>query len=112
MPCNLVWTAFVLPSFHRSQVSTRVLGKSYRDRAYKILNFTYQVGVFVSRSSGLLFPASNVATPWMMPILQCGLWIFFYAIAIQHFMYGYITSSRIRDRSLGWCCLCQRIYVD
>ena len=83
-----VWTAFALPS-SRSQVSTRVLEKSYRDRAYKILNFTYQVGVFVSRSSGLLFQP-NVATLWMMPTLQCGLWIFFYAIAIQHFMYGYI----------------------
>ena len=83
-----VWTAFALPS-SRSQVSTRVLDKSYRDRAYKILNFTYQLGVFVSRSSGLLFQP-NVATLWLMPIMQCGLWIFFYAIAIQHFMYGYV----------------------
>lgn len=83
-----VWTAFALPS-SRSQASTRVLTKSYRDRAYKTLNFTYQVGVFVSRSSGLLFQP-NVSTLWAMPILQCGLWILFYAIALQHFMYGYV----------------------
>lgn len=82
-----VWTAFALPS-SRSGASDLVKDKSKRDFAYKALNLTYQIGVFVSRSSGLLFQP-NVATLWAMPTLQCGFWILFYAIAVSHFWYGF-----------------------
>jgi len=82
-----VWTAFALPST-AAEAAVRVKEKSKRDFAYKAFNLTYQIGVFVSRSSGLIFQP-NVATLWAMPTLQCGFWILFYAIAVDHFWYGW-----------------------
>lgn len=82
-----VWTAFALPSTV-SQVAERVQRKKYRDLAYKALNLTYQLGVFASRSSGLLFQPT-IFVLWMMPTLQCVFWVFYYAVAVNHFFYGW-----------------------
>jgi len=82
-----VWTAFALPST-AAEAAERLKHKSHRDFAYKALNLTYQVGVFVSRSSGLLLQPT-VATLWLMPILQCAFWGFFAADSVQHFWYGW-----------------------
>lgn len=44
----------------------------------------YQVGVFISRSSGLLLPPSR-GLLWLMPALQCALLTFFVLDAVYHF---------------------------
>lgn len=54
------WTAIGFPS---DSVSAR-------DQFYEFSNWMYQVGVFLSRSSGTLFTAP-LWTLWLMPCLQC-----------------------------------------
>lgn len=47
-----------------------------------------QAGVFLSRSSGMLWQASRRAL-WAMPLAQCGWLAFFLADALHHFWYNY-----------------------
>ncbi|KAK9918138.1 hypothetical protein WJX75_001533 [Coccomyxa subellipsoidea] len=59
-----------------------------RHQFYEASNWCYQVGVFISRSSGLLYQADR-AVLWVMPALQMGLLFFFVAVAILHFWYNW-----------------------
>ena len=54
--------------------------KRARDAFYKAANWCYQVGVFVSRSSGTLLPVP-LAGLWAMPALQVVLLSFFGGVA-------------------------------
>ena len=47
-----------------------------------------QIGVFISRSSGMLFTPS-LRVLWLLPVLQCLLFTFFTIDAISHFRYDY-----------------------
>ena len=67
---------------------TKVAMHSARDEAYRELNFLYQWGVFVSRSSGRLLSA-NRGMLWLMPALQCGMLAFFYLDAMHQFWSGW-----------------------
>ena len=60
-----------------------------RKEFYQWANWTYQAGVFVSRSSGTVYKPS-LTTVQLMPVLQTGLLVLFYAIAYYQFMYSYI----------------------
>jgi len=73
-----VWSAIGFP----------VTRKRSRQLFYSYSNWCYQVGVFISRSSGLLYQASR-RTLWVMPILQVILLLFFIWVAISHVWYDY-----------------------
>ena len=75
------WTAI---AFDPSQVSEHTA----RDQAYRTLNFLYQWGVFISRSSGMLLSANRFYL-WLMPVLQCAMLIFFYLNALHQFWNGW-----------------------
>jgi battenin len=64
------WTAIGFPV---DQVSAR-------NHFYTASNWLYQVGVFISRSSGTIFTVS-LPVLWFMPILQCGNLLFFVSVA-------------------------------
>ena len=58
-----------------------------RERFYGYANWCYQLGVFVSRSSGMLFTPS-LGVLWALPVLQTGLLVFFWADAVAELWYG------------------------
>lgn len=58
-----------------------------RNRFYKTAGWLYQAGVFVSRSSGLLFQATRPVL-WIMPGVQMILLVFFSLDAWWHFWYN------------------------
>ena len=51
-----------------------VASKAARNSFYEYANFTYQIGVFLSRSSGLYFK-STLNTIWTLPLIQLALMI-------------------------------------
>jgi battenin len=72
-----VWTAIGFP----------VSDIDARNAFYTNSNWAYQVGVFISRSSGACCIAPMWAL-WTMPVLQCLNLIFFYNVATSHFWYS------------------------
>jgi battenin len=66
-----------------------VTDETSRKEFYKLANFFYQMGVFVSRSSGTVLHLTRNML-WIMPILQCLLLLFFWTDAA--FMYWYDWS--------------------
>ena len=72
-----VWTAIGFP----------VDNEDARKSFYVKSNWLYQVGVFISRSSGALCIAPMWSL-WLMPILQCVNLVIFYLIATNHFWYN------------------------
>jgi len=75
-----VWTSY---SFDPSQVSI----PENRDEAYLWLNFLYQWGVFISRSSTILF-VLNRTSLWIMPFIQIGMLLLFSFNATNQFWNG------------------------
>lgn len=73
-----VWTSIGFP----------VDDATARESFYVASNWTYQAGVFLSRSSGTFLNVSMTFL-WFMPILQCVNLIFFYFVATDHFWYDY-----------------------
>ena len=73
-----VWTAIGFP----------VDDQSARDSFYMKSNWTYQAGVFISRSTGTLFNVT-LSFLWLMPMLQVLNLVFFYLIAATEFWYDY-----------------------
>ena len=59
-----------------------------RTEFYSYANWTYQAGVFLSRSSGVLFQASRMQL-WAMPACQAALLLFF-----------------VLDSVYQWWCVC------
>jgi battenin len=59
-----------------------------RGRFYLFSGFAYQAGVFVSRSSGMLFQATRPIL-WLMPTLQSALLVLFTLIAMYQFWYNW-----------------------
>lgn len=53
-----------------------VMDKDAREKFYTGANWAYQVGVFLSRSSGMLLPLP-LGVLWLMPALQAALLVFF-----------------------------------
>jgi len=75
------WTGY---SFDPAQIDDA----SARDEAYKYMNFLYQWGVFLSRSSTVFF-VLNKFTLWTMPVVQCLLLVFFSFNATLQFWNGW-----------------------
>ncbi len=74
----LVWSAIGFP----------ITSESARNTFYVYGNWTYQVGVFVSRSSGVLWRA-DLRTLWLMPTLQAFLLVFFTLDAFYLWWYNW-----------------------
>ena len=60
---------------------------SAREEFYEYANWSYQLGVFVSRSSGMLFQPS-LGVLWVLPLLQTLLLGFFWIDAMAELWYG------------------------
>lgn len=60
-----------------------------RRKFYIYANWAYQLGVFLSRSSGLLIHPPALAIRLGAPATQVGLTIFFYAAATRHIWYNW-----------------------
>eukprot|EP00565_Helicotheca_tamesis_P003832 CAMPEP_0185725200 /NCGR_PEP_ID=MMETSP1171-20130828/1498_1 /TAXON_ID=374046 /ORGANISM="Helicotheca tamensis, Strain CCMP826" /LENGTH=514 /DNA_ID=CAMNT_0028393251 /DNA_START=191 /DNA_END=1735 /DNA_ORIENTATION=- len=89
IPLFTVYAAeYALQAGTWSAIGFPVEEKDARDKFYEYGNWMYQVGVFVSRSSGTLFTAPMFIL-WLMPILQCINLVFFYLVATTHFWYNY-----------------------
>ncbi|KAL7519812.1 hypothetical protein ACHAWX_004565 [Stephanocyclus meneghinianus] len=73
-----VWSAIGFP----------VTSATARAQFYHYSNWSYQLGVFVSRSSGNLFSVS-LSVLWLMPMLQVGNLVFFLLNSVHHFWYNY-----------------------
>eukprot|EP00551_Chaetoceros_affinis_P012211 CAMPEP_0203665878 /NCGR_PEP_ID=MMETSP0090-20130426/3027_1 /ASSEMBLY_ACC=CAM_ASM_001088 /TAXON_ID=426623 /ORGANISM="Chaetoceros affinis, Strain CCMP159" /LENGTH=624 /DNA_ID=CAMNT_0050529595 /DNA_START=31 /DNA_END=1905 /DNA_ORIENTATION=+ len=73
-----VWTAIGFP----------VDAEEARNSFYTNSNWAYQVGVFVSRSSGAFWIAPMWVL-WLMPLLQCANLVFFYFVATYHYYFWY-----------------------
>jgi battenin len=73
-----VWAAMGFP----------IDSENARKEFYEFANWTYQGGVLISRSSGLVWKADMKAL-WIMPILQCVLLIFFIINAYQQWWYDW-----------------------
>lgn len=74
------WTAIGIPDVH---------DEAARDKFYEFSNWMYQVGVFVSRSSGSLGTAP-MGVLWFMPALQAANVVLFAAVAANHIWYSYL----------------------
>jgi battenin len=72
------WTAIGFP----------VTDMKARNDFYFAANWTYFVGVFLSRSSGTLFTAPMWLL-WLMPILQCVNVGFYWVVAVHHVFYNW-----------------------
>lgn len=72
------WTAIGFP----------VSDESARKKFYVYANWSYQAGVFISRSSGTIWQAGFAAL-WAMPIMQCGMLAFFLVNAVVKFWYNW-----------------------
>ena len=72
-----VWTAIGFP----------IDDESARNSFYTNSNWAYQLGVFVSRSTGA-FCIAPMWVLWLMPILQCLNLVFFYFVAVYKFWYS------------------------
>ena len=71
IPLFTVYVAeYTLQSGTWSAIGFPVTSKDSRDKFYQYSNWTYQVGVFISRSSGTCVVAP-MALLWAMPFLQC-----------------------------------------
>jgi len=72
-----VWTAIGFP----------VDSEEARKVFYVRSNWSYQIGVFISRSSGTIY-AAPMSVLWLMPFLQVINLIFFYFVAVYQFWYN------------------------
>ena len=59
-----------------------------REAFYEYANWTYQAGVFVSRSSGVVLEV-GMGWLWAMPVAQAGFLAFFVLTALFRFWYGW-----------------------
>lgn len=87
-------TEYALQSGVWTSIGFPVDDRSARNSFYVAANWTYQAGVFVSRSSGALFTAPMWVV-WLMPCLQTLNLFFFSIVATTHFWY---------DNSLLYVC--------
>lgn len=76
------WTAFAFPN------KSLIHEEDVRDHTYKLLNLFYQIGVFISRSSGMLIDPTRKIL-WMMPVIQVCLLVFFILDSGYAFWEGY-----------------------
>jgi hypothetical protein len=85
-----------------SAIGFPVQSDAARAEFYSYANWTYQAGVFVSRSSGMLFQASRMQL-WAMPVCQAGLLAFFVLDSVYEWWYAstmYYKTNPCKTRVL------------
>ncbi|KAL4854287.1 hypothetical protein ACK3TF_004978 [Chlorella vulgaris] len=88
VPLALVYFAeYAMQSGAWTAVGFPVSSAAARHRFYVYSNWCYQAGVFLSRSSGMLYQASRRVL-WAMPVMQVGWLLFFLFDAVHHFWYN------------------------
>ena len=88
-PLFVVYLAeYALQSGVWSAIGFPTRSKSARERFYEYANWCYQLGVFVSRSSGTLFTPS-VRVLWALPLAQLALLVAFAADALARVWYDF-----------------------
>ncbi|EKU21964.1 battenin, partial [Nannochloropsis gaditana CCMP526] len=85
---TVYWAEYAMQSGAWSAIGFPVEEEKARKLFYAWANMSYQIGVFLSRSSGLLLPPS-LPLLWTLPALQCLLLLFFCLNAIWHFWYDW-----------------------
>ncbi|PRW51162.1 Batten s disease Cln3 isoform A [Chlorella sorokiniana] len=89
VPLFLVYFAeYAMQSGTWTAIGFPVTSEMARHRFYFYANWKYQMGVFLSRSSGMLYQASRTML-WAMPIMQVGWLVFFLLDAVHHWWYNY-----------------------
>lgn len=96
-PLFLVYFAeYAMQSGTWAVIGFPIENRDSRHHFYVAANWMYQVGVFMSRSSGMLWQPSMTAL-WVMPVAQLGFLTFFLFNGVLHFWWNY---------SLLVVCLC------
>ncbi|CAH0482438.1 unnamed protein product [Peronospora belbahrii] len=89
IPLTMVyWAEYTMQTGVWSAIGFPVDSKEARTHFYAAAGFTYQAGVFISRSSGVLFQATRPIL-YLMPALQMVLLGFFTIVAATHFWYNW-----------------------
>ena len=89
IPLFLVYFAeYITQSGTWAAIGFPVTDKDARNKFYEYANFAYQIGVFVSRSSGLVCKA-NLKVMWVMPFVQVALMSFFISDAYAQYWYDW-----------------------
>ena len=89
VPLFTVYAAeYALQSGTWTSIGFPVDSAEARDEFYEYSNWTYQLGVFVSRSSGTFYQAP-MSVLWIMPLMQCVNLVLFSYVASTHFWYDY-----------------------
>ena len=88
IPIFVIYIAeYAMQSGVWSSIGFPASSESAREEFYGYSNWCYQIGVFVSRSSGQLFSPSLQAL-WCLPLLQLMLLAFFWVDAATKFFYN------------------------
>lgn len=89
VPLTVVYFAeYTMQTGVWSTIGFPVSSEAARSEFYNYAGLGYQSGVFLSRSSGVLFQA-NRAVLYLMPFLQTCLLAFFTVVSITHFWYNW-----------------------
>lgn len=89
VPLTVVYFAeYTMQTGVWSTIGFPVTSEVARSEFYSYAGLAYQSGVFLSRSSGVLFQA-NRAVLYLMPMLQTCLLVFFTIVSITHFWYNW-----------------------
>ena len=108
VPLLVVYFAeYAMQSGTWAAIGFPVTDEEARKEFYTWANWTYQAGVFASRSSGKIYRPSLTAVQ-AMPALQVLLLAFFYAVAYFKILYGYgLMAPCFMTGLLGGC-----VYVN
>jgi battenin len=108
VPLLVVYFAeYAMQSGTWAAIGFPVTDEEARKEFYTWANWTYQAGVFASRSSGKIYRPSLTAVQ-AMPALQVLLLAFFYAVAYFKILYGYgLMAPCFMAGLLGGC-----VYVN
>lgn len=86
--CKILLVQYTMQTGTWSAIGFPVKSPEARRRFYEYANWSYQGGVFVSRSSGLVIRLS-VLSLWALPTIQLFMLLFFYLVAVERFWNNY-----------------------
>ncbi|KAG5192277.1 batten's disease protein Cln3, partial [Tribonema minus] len=87
--CVVYFAEYCMQSGTWSAIGFPITSEEARRQFYLYANWMYQVGVFISRSSGILVSPPRWVLQLAMPAAQVTLLVFFYANATHHWWYDY-----------------------
>mmetsp|Transcript_1456 Transcript_1456/g.1876 ORF Transcript_1456/g.1876 Transcript_1456/m.1876 type:complete len:202 (-) Transcript_1456:1643-2248(-) len=89
IPLFTVYTSeYAMQSGAWAAIGFPITSVNSRKDFYLASNFAYQIGVFISRSSGIFFTL-NLKWLWIVPVLQCFLLVFFVVDTMYNFIWDF-----------------------